>query len=120
MSGSFSLAVREIEAWALADREALADFMGVKQAKIPEHPDGEEDPTVTLVHLARSREPKRRTFLRSPSMVDPIDLIAGGGRRDAGAPRRASVDRPRDRQDGTTGSLVHRGLTSRYGNGVEG
>ncbi len=71
-----------------------------------------ERPSALTCRLPRSREPKRRTFLRSPSMVDPIDLIPGESRRDAGAPRRTSVDRPRARPYGTTGPLVHRGLTS--------
>jgi hypothetical protein len=50
------VAVREIEAWLLADRERIASFLGVPVSRIPESPDAVEDPKRLLVSLAqRSR-----------------------------------------------------------------
>ena len=49
----FRLAVRAIESWLLADAEQLAAFLRVSSAKIPVNPDGEHDPKMTLVNLAR-------------------------------------------------------------------
>ncbi|MBX3184853.1 MAG: hypothetical protein KIT72_16145 [Polyangiaceae bacterium] len=48
------IAVREIEAWALADRKAIAQFFAVRPMAVPSDPDAEADPTQTLVNLARS------------------------------------------------------------------
>jgi len=47
------VAVRAVEAWLLADAERLADFLGIRAAKIPPNPDAEPDPKTTLVNLAR-------------------------------------------------------------------
>lgn len=49
----FRIAVREIEAWLMADRERLASFLCVPVSKVPTHPDGEQDPKHELVELAR-------------------------------------------------------------------
>lgn len=55
------VAVREVEAWLLADRESLARFLKIPPAKIPERPEEEEDPKRTMVNLARqSRAPRIR------------------------------------------------------------
>ncbi len=50
---AFRVAVREVEAWLLADAKALASFLHVPEHRIPADPDAEEDPTRTLVNLAR-------------------------------------------------------------------
>lgn len=50
---AFRLAVRALESWLLADREGVADFLGVSVARVPERPDEERNPTQTLVNLAR-------------------------------------------------------------------
>lgn len=47
------IAVRAMEAWLLADREAFADFFGVSPARIPAHPDEVQDPKRLVVDLAR-------------------------------------------------------------------
>lgn len=47
------VAVREVEAWLLADRESLARFLKIPVAKIPDRPEEEEDPKRTMVDLAR-------------------------------------------------------------------
>lgn len=49
----FSIAVREAEAWILADREGLSRFFNVALANFPTKPDLEPDPKNTLINLAR-------------------------------------------------------------------
>ena len=52
----FRVAVREVEAWMLADREHLSRFLRISQALIPKDPEGLQDPKQVLVNLAhRSR-----------------------------------------------------------------
>jgi hypothetical protein len=49
----FRVAVREIEAWLLADRERAAQFLSVSRAHIPRDPESLEDPKGALVSIAR-------------------------------------------------------------------
>lgn len=49
----FRIAVRAVEAWLLADRERVADWLKVRIAHIPDDPDAEDDPKRTLMNLAR-------------------------------------------------------------------
>jgi hypothetical protein len=49
----FRVAVREVEAWLLADRERLADFLHISISKIPSVPESIEDPKQTMVNMAR-------------------------------------------------------------------
>jgi len=49
----FRIAVREVESWLLADRETLADFLGVALSRIPISPEALDDPKAALVNLAR-------------------------------------------------------------------
>jgi hypothetical protein len=49
----FRVAVREVEAWLLADRERLADFLHISISKIPSAPESIEDPKQTMVNMAR-------------------------------------------------------------------
>jgi hypothetical protein len=49
----FRVAVRAVEAWLLADREAIASFIAVEISRIPNFPETEPDPKRTLVNLAR-------------------------------------------------------------------
>jgi hypothetical protein len=53
------VAVRMIESWLLADREALASFLGVPLARLPSQPDDELDPKQKLVNLARRSHLRR-------------------------------------------------------------
>ncbi|MEU8842119.1 hypothetical protein AB0D97_23750 [Streptomyces roseus] len=50
---TFRVAVAEVESWLLADREAIADFLGVALAKIPHNPDTLNDPKREIINLAR-------------------------------------------------------------------
>ena len=53
---NFRVAVRKIEAWLLADRDRIANFLGISVSKVPGNPDGLNDPKQTMVSLAsRSR-----------------------------------------------------------------
>ncbi len=49
----FRVAVREVESWVLAHREAFAEWLGVAVSKIPPNPDALSDPKQFLVNLAR-------------------------------------------------------------------
>ncbi len=52
----FRVAVREVEAWLLADRESIAGFFGVSLALVPRDPESLDDPKRELIGLAsRSR-----------------------------------------------------------------
>lgn len=67
------VAVRAIEAWLLADAERLADFLGIRAAIIPSHPDAEPDPKTALINLARK---SRRRAIRQ----DIVPRPGSGGR----------------------------------------
>ncbi len=47
-----------IEAWLLADRERIADWLGVAEANFPQDPDSLDNPKQELINLAR-RSPRR-------------------------------------------------------------
>jgi hypothetical protein len=49
----FRICVREIEAWLLADREAMAAFLKIKEQTVPPAPETLSDPKVELIKLAR-------------------------------------------------------------------
>lgn len=49
----FRIAVREVEAWLLADSANLSNFLGVSRAQIPRDPEVVDDPKRTLVAIAR-------------------------------------------------------------------
>lgn len=52
------IAVREAEAWVLADRDGFARFLGINIARVPHDVEALPDPKATLIHLAR--ESRRR------------------------------------------------------------
>lgn len=55
----FRIAVREVEAWLIADREGIAEFLHVAVGKVPHAPEAEDDPKRTLLNLARRSRKKR-------------------------------------------------------------
>lgn len=65
------IAVREIEAWLLADRERIADFLRVALNRVPMDADGIGNPKSLLVDLARH---SRRRDIRE-------DLVPTAGSR---------------------------------------
>ena len=57
----FRVAVREVEAWLMADAESLATFLSVARNRIPASPERLQDPKTEMVNLARH---SRRRELR--------------------------------------------------------
>lgn len=57
----FRVAVRAVEAWLLADAEALAEFLFVARAKVPQQPETLSDPKAAIVNLAHA---SRRRHIR--------------------------------------------------------
>lgn len=55
---SMHVAVHEVEAWLLADREGIAGLLAIPVNKVPAAPDAEPDPKRSLINLAR-RSPAR-------------------------------------------------------------
>jgi hypothetical protein len=52
----FRICVREVEAWLIADREALACFFGLRASLVPANPERLADPKAAVIALAqRSR-----------------------------------------------------------------
>ena len=54
----FRIVVREIEAWLLADRERLAQYLNVRYSLIPRDPEAVADPKRALVEIARKSRRK--------------------------------------------------------------
>jgi hypothetical protein len=70
---AFRVAVRQVEAWLMADRESLARYLRVSQARVPVDPEAEADPKQTMVNLARASSDRR---VRQDMVPKP-----GGGRK---------------------------------------
>jgi len=49
----FRVAVRAVEAWLLADRERIAQWLKISAAQVPQNPDSLDNPKQLLVNLAR-------------------------------------------------------------------
>lgn len=60
------IAVREVEAWLLADADGLAEFLQVPKVKIPPQPELLEDPKRMLVNIARRSRSRRLAAERAP------------------------------------------------------
>ncbi|MCC7446165.1 MAG: hypothetical protein IT324_02055 [Anaerolineae bacterium] len=54
----FRVAVRAVEAWLLADRERMAQFLAVPMSQVPHNPEALVDPKQTMVQLARQSRKK--------------------------------------------------------------
>ena len=64
----FRVAVREVEAWLLADRRGIARFLGVGASEIPVDPERLPSPKDTIVHIARH---SRRREIREDLVPRP-------------------------------------------------
>jgi len=53
------VAVREAEAWLLADRERIAEFLRISVKAVPEHPESLNAPKAALVNLARKSHSRK-------------------------------------------------------------
>lgn len=69
----FRIAVREAEAWLLADRQSLAAYLGVSRAVVPRDPEALADAKQALINVASH---SRRRAIR-----DDIVPRAGSGRQ---------------------------------------
>ena len=66
----FRVAVREVEAWVMADRERFADFLGVPKNLIPDQLDTVPDPKKLLLQIASK---SRKRDLRNDIVPRPGD-----------------------------------------------
>lgn len=55
--------MREVEAWLLADRAAMAAFLRIKEDKLPTAPESLADPKAVLIKLAQAAPRKIRVGL---------------------------------------------------------
>jgi hypothetical protein len=71
---SFRVAVREVEAWLLADRKGIAAFLRVPVTQVPIAPESLPDPKGTMVNLARRSRRKaiRQDMVPRPGSGRPI------------------------------------------------
>ncbi len=94
----FRVAVREIEAWLLADRESLAKFLSVGVSRIPHDPENMNNPKSTMVEIARHS--RRRDV--SENMVPR----AGSGRKIGPAYTSLLIEFARDPEHGWRPSVA--------------
>ena len=68
------IAVREAEAWLLADRQGFAEFLGVPVARLPFQPEDEADPKALVIALARRSRYRamREEVAPAPGSTSPI------------------------------------------------
>lgn len=64
----FRVAVREVESWLLAHREALSKFLGIHKESIPQDVDTINDPKQLLINLTRK---SRYRILREAIVPSP-------------------------------------------------
>lgn len=96
----FRICVREVEAWLLADREALAEFLKVKVTTLPLSPESLDDPKAKLIKLAQ-KSPRRIRLGLAPIGPDYNELLSGfiaeNWSIDRAAERAPSLTRARQR-----------------------
>jgi hypothetical protein len=65
----FHVAVRALEAWLLADAEALSRFLAVSDMRVPPNPENVDRPKLEIVNLARRsrRRSVREALVPAPS-----------------------------------------------------
>jgi len=100
----FRVAVKEVEAWLMADIESMASFLSIARAKIPADPEDLLDPKTMMVNMARR---SRRWAVRADMVpregsgrpVGPaytsrlIEFVQNRWRPDIAAERAASLHR---------------------------
>lgn len=69
------IAVREVEAWLLADREAIASYFGVSAGVLPVRPDELDRPKIALVNVARRA--RRKEIRRDLVPNDGSSAVVG-------------------------------------------
>jgi len=71
----FNVAVPEIEAWLLADRARVAEFLGISPSQVPTDPEQLPDPKQTLIKLARGS--RRRDIREGVAPRDGSGALVG-------------------------------------------
>lgn len=104
----FRVAVREVEAWLLADHEAMERLFG-KRARLPTNPDAVADPKQYLLELAKtaSREVRQDLVVEQGSIAAQgigynarlCSVVSGTWSPERAARRSASLRRARLRID---------------------
>lgn len=77
----FRICVREVEAWLLAHRSAMAEFLGIDFGRVPSDPEQLKDPKAELIRLAQ-RAPRHIRIGITPigsAMIGPRynELLCG-------------------------------------------
>lgn len=73
----FRIAVREAEAWLIADADSLSKYLRISNALVPANPDTVDDPKQTLVNLARR---SRKKAIVDDMVPEPgVSAIVGPG-----------------------------------------
>ena len=112
----FRIAVRETEAWLLADHEAIGDLMGIRVDKLPQDVESLPDPKQFLLNLARRARRDIQVYLLPASGV-PARQGLGYNRRlidfvcDLWSPERAAVRSDSLRRALTTLDVLSSGTT---------
>lgn len=73
----FRVAVTEVEAWLMADRQAFAKLLGVAQNRVPPFPDQHPDPKQKLIALASK---SRKASIKNAIVPEPgLTVTIGPG-----------------------------------------
>jgi hypothetical protein len=72
----FRIVVKEIEAWLMADRQGLAQFLGVAEPHIPRDPEQERDPKQKMLQLAAKSS--RREIREALSPQSKLQRVGPG------------------------------------------
>ncbi|MDQ6982322.1 MAG: DUF4276 family protein [Mariprofundus sp.] len=72
----FRVAVREVESWLLADREAISQFLNISISICPGSPDDILDPKQALINLAKKskRREIKQDMLPAKGSLSPVGL----------------------------------------------
>lgn len=70
----FRVAVRETEAWLLADQAAFAAFVGVPNTKVPMAPEELRDPEQALINIVRHSRNRRLAAELVPPAGSPVTI----------------------------------------------
>lgn len=103
----FRVAVREVEAWLLADWEHIAKFLSVPPSSIPHDPEAEANPKQSMVNLAarsKRRDIREDMVPRSGSgravgpaytsrLIEFVNVTQAGWRPEVAAQRCESLQR---------------------------
>jgi hypothetical protein len=70
------VAVREVEAWVLADRSQFAGWLGIEETEVPVNPEISRDPKAVLLNLAKKsiKRELKEGLLPNKGAPSPIGL----------------------------------------------